>query len=159
MATTYATKANIDDEWRDVNVKSWMSVAESATLDSDDLAYIDRAINYAERRIDAILGSVVTTPFTGDDLTAMADLLREWTVDLAAIRIFTKTGMHDSQVGGALEFRYKRVIEDLEAFRAGEMAFPAGVSVNTQADHGHHGTEDTGSDDYKDKAFNEDTLT
>lgn len=158
MATTYATKSNIDDEYGDENVKAWMDVAPAGSLDADQLAFIDQCINWAERRIDSRLNAVAVTPFSGDSLTAMADFLREWAVDLAAIRIYTRKGLRDSTEGAQLKWRYDRVMEDLAAFADGDMGLPENVATRARAEYGHQGTESTTTSDHTDKAFQHEDI-
>jgi len=136
MATRYATLQDIRDEFGDRNVAAWMERSSIDGLTEADLAYVDRQINWAESRIDAHLSPVAVTPFTDTSLTLMADLLREWVVDLAAGRLATRTATQDA----GLKDRVDGVRDDLKAILDGEMRLPTGVALTASIGYGFGAT-------------------
>jgi len=153
MSTRYATRQDIEDEFGEENVKGWLGLELTENYSADQLAYIDRCINYAEERVDAALKPACVTPLTGDSLTSMSGMLREWVVDIAAARLYTRRSTMARGTGGeGLKDRVDAAIADFKAIRAGEYQLPDGVSLQSQFAYGHSGTE-TQTSDYLDKDF------
>jgi phage gp36-like protein len=125
VASTYCTRANIEQRYGPDNVLNWADIDNEGVDDADITAQINRAIAFAGDIIDSYLKSTPYRIPVADGSDTTPELIQYVAVALAGTFLFDQRGFHSDHQ--QYQAHRQEAYAALEAIRDGRRFIPDAV--------------------------------